>query len=64
MCQSLLCLEDIKGFCQERLVSDILLLALSCDSRRILRNHLRTMDNVHYKFIHFHSSLSGISISL
>ena len=57
MRQSLLRLKNIQRLCQQRLVTDILLLALSCHSRRILRDHFRTMDNVHYKFVHFVSPL-------
>ena len=64
MSKSLLCLENIERLCQQRLISDIFLFSLSCNGCRILRNHLRTMDNVDYEFIHFFTSLSGIYIPL
>ena len=48
----LLCLENIERFCQKLFPSDILFLAVSGHLFRILRYHLRTMDDVYNKLIH------------
>ena len=48
-------LEDIQRLCNQRLITDILFFTLSCNGCGILRYHLRTVDNVYDKFVHFSS---------
>ena len=47
----LLELEYVQWLCEESFSSDILCLAMACNLLGILRNHLRTMDNVYNKCI-------------
>ncbi len=47
----LLCLKNVQGFCQQSFSADIFLFAVSGYLFRILRNHLRTMDDVYNKLI-------------
>jgi hypothetical protein len=52
MRKALLRLENIKRFCDQLLISDILLFPLPGNGRGILRNHLWAMDDVNDKFVH------------
>ncbi len=58
MGKPLLGLENIKGFCQQLFIADILLFPMASHSSGILRHHFRPVDDIQNKFTHVPKLLS------
>ena len=59
MGQRLLCFENIQALCQQRLASQILLLAVAGDLFGIFGNHLGAVDDIDNKLV-FHVILQFV----